>query len=429
VGFFMIVLRREGDRGLIGADAHGECRAARADRELPIAQAPDEVEGRAHRLLARQAQRVLGDGRLDRRAHRGGRAEEPIGGRCPLEPLVRALEVVVLHEERDASLTVLEVGEHRARKELLPHRLPEPLDLPAGLRVVRAALHMRNPVALQFRFELRRAAPRGVLPPLIGQDLPRRAAVRNAARQGLEHERAALVMGHREAHQVSRVIVEECRDVDALVLAQQEREEIRLPELIGLGALEATHLEPRLRLRGCSRTLTVLGVQHPPHRRLGGTDPQEPLHHITDPPASRLRVRGLRCEDRCATGRRSARRLLHGRVLPRLERRRTARSIAPHPVDRRRVRHAEPLRYFTRAQPLLDHGACELQAHVRRPILSPRSPRRVRLARTLRLALAYHLSAPLPPLRQLDRRTSARYLRHHPRAHKVVRGTNIDRAC
>jgi hypothetical protein len=59
---------------------------------------------------------------------------------------VRPLEVVVLHEQRRTALAIVEVGKHRPRQELLPHRLPETLDLAAGLRVVRAALHVRDPL-------------------------------------------------------------------------------------------------------------------------------------------------------------------------------------------------------------------------------------------------------------------------------------------
>jgi len=148
-------------------------------------------------LLARQAQRVLGDRLLERFSHRGGRTEEPVRGRQPLKSLMGTLEVVVLHEVRDAPLAVLEVREHRAREELLPHRLPEPFDLAAGLGVMRAALYVMDPVPLELRLELGRAAPRGVLPTLVGQDLPGRAAIGDPARERFEHERASLVMRHR----------------------------------------------------------------------------------------------------------------------------------------------------------------------------------------------------------------------------------------
>lgn len=73
-------------------------------------------------------------------------------------------------------------------------------------------------------------------------------------------------MRQRQAHQVTRVIVQEGCDVHPLVSAQQKREQVRLPQLVRLGTLEARQLALRLRLRTHPRrTLTVL-AQYPPHR-------------------------------------------------------------------------------------------------------------------------------------------------------------------
>lgn len=163
------------------AHPHIQRRATRADGKRPIPQLAGEIERLPQGLLLRQAQRVLFNLRLDARAHRTGRPEEPVRGRRALKSLMRALEVVVLDEQRHSALAVLEVGEHRPREQLLPQRLPEPLDLPAGLRVMWPALHMCDAVALQLRLELRAPAPGGVLPPLIRQDLPRRTVLGNAA--------------------------------------------------------------------------------------------------------------------------------------------------------------------------------------------------------------------------------------------------------
>jgi len=120
---------------------------ARADRQISISQSTDEVKGLLHGLLLRQAQRVGSHRRLDRRAHLRRRAEEAVRRRQALQPLVRALEVVVLHKQRTAPLAIIEVREDRPRQELLPHRLPETLDLAAGLRVMRAALDVPYAVA------------------------------------------------------------------------------------------------------------------------------------------------------------------------------------------------------------------------------------------------------------------------------------------
>jgi hypothetical protein len=181
----MLVLLSEGDGGVLIAHPHAQGGAAGADGKLAIAQLAGEVKRLASGLLTRQAQRVVSHRRLDALAHHARGTEEPVRRRRPFKPLVRTLEVVVLDEQVHPTLAVLEVREHRPREQLLPQRLPEPLDLAAGLWMMRTALDVLDPVPLQFRFELRRAAPRGVLTALVGQDLPRRPVLGDRPRQRL----------------------------------------------------------------------------------------------------------------------------------------------------------------------------------------------------------------------------------------------------
>jgi len=206
--------------------------------------------------------------------------------------------------------------------------------------MVRPALHMRDPVALELRFELGRSTPGGVLPSLIRQDLPRRAVLCDPTRERLQHQHASLVMRHRKAHQISGVIVQERRHIDALVPPQQERKEVRLPQLVRLGTLEVLHRllsAYSLRRHLC---LDALRSQHPPHRRLRGADPQEAPHHIADTAAAGTWCLLMRCEDRLRT--------LIG-WLPQTPMRRTrshleslfpALPVRLHPHHRRRVWHA-----------------------------------------------------------------------------------------
>ncbi len=211
---------------------------------------------------------------------------------------MRPLKVVMLNEQRHPTLAILEVRKYGARQKLLPHRLPEPLNLSAGLRMMRATLHMRDPLPTQLPLKLRRASPGGILSSLIGQDLPRCSILGNPARQSLQHQCAALMMRHTQTHQITRVIIQKCRHVHPLVSSQQEREQIRLPQLIRLGTLESmrgglwllAHRRPRLH--------DSLGVQHPAHGRLGGSDPQKALHQIPYPPRPGLRLLRLRRQDR-----------------------------------------------------------------------------------------------------------------------------------
>jgi hypothetical protein len=152
---------------------------------------------------------------------------------------MRPAEVIGLDEERHPPLAVLEVRKHGAREKLVPERLPEALDLSERLRVVRPALDVMDALAPELALEVGRAPPSHVLPPLVREHLARRSVLRNAARQGLEHQRRALMMRDHKRHDVARVVVHEGGHVQALVTPQQEGEDVRLPELVRLRALEA----------------------------------------------------------------------------------------------------------------------------------------------------------------------------------------------
>jgi hypothetical protein len=398
----MLGLLGQGNGGLFVAHADLEIRSAGADRQVPIAQPADEIERLSRWLLARQPQRIGRHRRLDHRPHLHRRAEETIRRRQPFEPLVRALEVVVLDEEADPSLAIVEVSKDGPGQKLLPHRLPETLDLPAGLWMVRPALHVRDAVAPKLLLEIGRAAPSRVLPTLVGQDLPRRTVVGNPARQRFHHQRAALVMRHRQAHQVARVIVQKRRDVHPLVLAQQESEEIGLPELVWLRPLEAMLLGLGFRFGRLALLRQPLGVQHTPHRRLGSADPEETPHHVPHAPAAGIRLRRLHVHDRV-----SAR---VGRLLPcprrplgpGLKRFCTAVPVALHPGQCRRVWHAKLPRRRLYAELLLDHCLGQGQPDVRGP------PVCTRAVPAACLAFRLHLSPPESTLRQSIRRESAR---------------------
>lgn len=289
----------------------------------------------------------------------------------------------MLHEERDAPLAVVEVGKHRARQELLPHRLPKALDLPARLRMMRAALHVRDAIALELLLEGGRSPPRRVLPPLVGEDFARRSVVGDATGERFHHERVSLVVRHHQAHHVTRVIVEEGRHVHALVPPQQEREEIRLPQLVGLGALEALRLWAWLRhaLRLRARALGArLRLQHAAHRRLRGPEPEETPHHVTNTPAPGLRIRLLRGDHGRVS--RIGRFALVQMARParhRFDRRGSASSVAPRPLAHCRSRNAELSPNSSCRHSLVNNRRRRRDHHVLRP-------RRTRLPSVNRLA-------------------------------------------
>jgi hypothetical protein len=366
----IFVLLCQWDRGLLFAHAHLYARRRRVDREIPIAETPDEVERLPHRLLARKAQRILRHRRLDRAPYLRRRSEEAVRGRQSLERLVWPLEVVVLHEERSTPLAVVEVSEDRPRQELVPHRLPEALDLAARLRMVRPALHVCDPVSLQLLLEGRRSAPCRVLASLIGEDLAWRTVVGDRARKRLHHKRALLVVSHDQAHDVARVVVHERRNIDALLSTQQEREQIRLPQLVRLGPLEAMRvaLGLGLALRLAPR-LKPLVLEHPANRGLGGAQTEEAPYHVADPAAARIGLRLLHRDHRlppridlahCRNAARNWR-------APRMQRVHAAGTIPLRPIVHGRVWDPELGGHLIGRDLLVHHHRSGRQHRVERP--------------------------------------------------------------
>jgi hypothetical protein len=210
------------------------------DAEVLIAEPTDEIERLLSWLLLREAKRVGFDLRFDHRTDLRRRSEVAVGRHVPIDALMRALEVVVLDEQLESPKAIGEVGEHRLAQKLLPERLPEPLDLSERLGMLWPALAVSDAMSPQQLLKLRRAAPRCVLPALIGQDLARLAVLRDAALERLDHQARLLVMRHRPRHEVARVVVHEANEVHALVATQLEREDVALPHLVGLCAFEPT---------------------------------------------------------------------------------------------------------------------------------------------------------------------------------------------
>jgi hypothetical protein len=247
--------------------------------------------------------------------------------------------------------------------------------------------------------------------------------VGNRPRERLQHERAPLVVRHREAHQVPRVIVQERRDIYPLLAPKQEREQIRLPQLVRLGPLKATPLRLRPRLHTCGRAQPLL-PQHPAHRRLRRPNAEEAPHHVPNPPAPRLRLDALHFQHRLAPWvRRRPRRPRGWANRPRCQRGPSAHPILPRPLAERRVRYPELLRHPRHWQLLIDHHCSSRHHHVKRPRPSRRMCRTVLHLRPSLIQLRLHLFTPLGLGVFPDRRTSARWFLHHPNAHLLVRGT------
>lgn len=176
------------------SELHAQPASFSGDGQSPVAELAHQVEGLSRRLLAREPQRVLRDVLLHRLAHHRSRAEEAVRRHESSERLVRPLEVVAVDEDGEPSLTVFEVGEDGAREKLLPERLPEALNLPERLRMLRAAGDVADAVLTQRLLKPRLSAPRLVLPALVRQHFLRRAPVGNSALEGFQHQRGLLVV-------------------------------------------------------------------------------------------------------------------------------------------------------------------------------------------------------------------------------------------
>jgi hypothetical protein len=125
---------------------HLQPAAARRDRQILISEPAHEVEGLLRWTLERQPRRVLGHGLLHHRPHLRRQPEEAICGRQPLDALVRSLEIVAVDEDPQPAVAVREVSKHRARQKFVPQRLPEALDFPQRLRVLRPTLDVLDPL-------------------------------------------------------------------------------------------------------------------------------------------------------------------------------------------------------------------------------------------------------------------------------------------
>ena len=131
------------------ADAHAHADVGCRDAQIAVSEPSHQVKRLARRLLPSQPQAVVGDRLLHCRAHLRRRLEEAVGGHEAADALVRALEVVGVDEEPEATLEVGVVGEDRLRQKLVPRRLPKPLDFAERHRMLRPALDVRDAFVAQ----------------------------------------------------------------------------------------------------------------------------------------------------------------------------------------------------------------------------------------------------------------------------------------
>jgi hypothetical protein len=157
------------------------------DHNRLAAHATHHVKG-VHRPAAKgELERILLKPLLDCLLQLVGDLEEPVRGTKPPDPLVGPLVVVILDPQGGALHRLLEAVKLRSLQELPQQRLPEPLDLAEGHRVVRPGPDMFDAVFLQLLLEAGLPTPVGVLPPVVGQHLLGNPVVGHRPAVGLKH--------------------------------------------------------------------------------------------------------------------------------------------------------------------------------------------------------------------------------------------------
>jgi hypothetical protein len=224
---------------LFVADHDVQSGSLRRNREIPVAQLPDEIEGFSRWLFVRETHRVFLNCLLYGRANVRRGLEEAVRGNKPAQRLVRPLKVVGLNEQAETTVAIRIIRKHSSRQEFVPKCFPKALHLAERLRVLRPTLDVPNSVLAKNSFEVGFAAPRGVLAALVGEDFFWFSPRGNPSRKRLHHELGTLVVRERVGHDEPRVVVHERREIKPLLATKQERKNVRLPHLIGLRALEA----------------------------------------------------------------------------------------------------------------------------------------------------------------------------------------------
>ena len=271
------------------AQLHTHLTTVRRDAQILVSHPTHQVEGLARRPLQRQLTRVRGHVALHRLAQMRCREKETIRWHLAVDGLARPLEVVPVDKQLYPTDAVVEVDEDRPREKLVPERLPPPLDLSQGLRMLRPARHVHDAQRAQLLLEVRLAPPRRVLPALVREDVSRTPVRRHRSTQCLHHQRALLMMREHVADHVSRVVVHKAHHVQPLVLAQKKGEDIAHPHLVRARALESPRRVLPRRLR-CLPLDQTLSVQDPPDLRLADTQSLEARQHVADPPCPVIRV-------------------------------------------------------------------------------------------------------------------------------------------
>ena len=209
------------------------------DDRLPF-HAADHVEGSLGLAAQSYLQEVFLDAFLDGFAQLGGDFEVTIRRTETFNALVRAFVIIVSNPKPDAFTGRCEAFELSAGEKLLPNGFPEAFDFAQRHGVMRPGFEVMGAVLLHLGLEAGGAAPVDELPAIVGEHLFGRLIFAGGDPKHFQDILGGVAAEQVRANDEAGVVVHEADEV-GVAAAQSEGEDVRLPHLIGGGALE----EPR----------------------------------------------------------------------------------------------------------------------------------------------------------------------------------------
>ena len=243
--------------------------------------AAHHVEGRLGFAAQGQFEEIIGNALLDGLAQFVLDLEEAVGGAQATDALMGPLVVVVFDPEFDALPGNVEALELGADQEVLPDRGPEALDLAQRHGVLRPGLEVRDAILLELGREAAGAAPGSVLAAVVGEHLLGRLELAGGDTIDLDDGLGRGAAEQVRADDETGVIIHEGDEV-GVAATQPEREDVRLPHLIGRGPLEETGPGEVALLRW-HRGRHQLGLVQALAHRLGtGREEEDPAQELGD---------------------------------------------------------------------------------------------------------------------------------------------------
>jgi hypothetical protein len=217
------------------------------DDRLPF-HAADHVEGSFGLTAQSHLQQIFFDAGFDGFAQLGGDFKIAVRRTEAFDALMRPLVIVIADPEANALPSRIEALELSAGEKLLPEGFPEALDFAEGHGMVRPALEVVNAVLFHLGLEAGDPAPVDILPAVVGEHLPGRLKLARRDAENFQHVLGRVAAEHIGSDQEAGVVVHETDEV-GVAATEPEGEDVRLPHLVGSGALEkarAHQVAPRL---------------------------------------------------------------------------------------------------------------------------------------------------------------------------------------